>query len=233
MGLLAVVVVSCTKNHGADSKPVAPRFSVNLNITDGQRTLDRVVDYSKVSVGIVSSNEVESYTFTYQIDGGADHVITKMFNGMNRSLNAAFRDYVNYGGYRLTGCVVIDSNPEQKVLVDTVVWMKYVPLDYQHLVAVVKGDRIVLNGSEENCFNTGDGGTLELTFLPPDSYADIACVSSNPDVFLVDGEKAKTARGVFSIPFTALSAGETNLSFVFVNGPDCSDVSFIVKVLSD
>lgn len=229
---LALVSVSCKKEQGGDEPtPVVPsRFSLNVNIIDGRRTLDRMVDYAKVSVGLVSVNELESYTFKYQVEGGEERTVNNMYNGINRSLNADFREFTEYGGYRLTGYAYSDSNPELKVQIDTTVWMKYVTLESQAVTAIVKGGRTEMDSVHENYFAVGEGGTLELTYLPPDTHADIVCTSSDSGVLRVDSSKARMGKGLFTVPFVAVSEGTATLSYSFANGPDRWDMAFIVNV---
>ncbi len=232
--LLGVLTDSCKRNDVIEPDPVRPGTNpihVTFDITDGLLNADGVVSKPTVRLLFSSDDEYANYSFRYSVDGSTEKTIKALWDGAVANLTHSFVNLSKYGSYSLKGEFKDVADPSISLKVDTLVWMKYVPVDETSLSFITPA-REGSVGSSLTLYE-GEAGAVELSYKPVTTFLHVSAVSSDEKVLKMDASKARNAGGVYSIPFSALSVGTATLTVTTENGPERESREIQVDVKED
>ena len=218
--VFGVCVWRSREGHAADEND-AP-LAVRVVVSDGMRTLDRVLREARFSLTVVNGPADAAYEAVYRIGEGPERRIRGLRSGEERDLSYEFAFLREYGPAELKGYIARSDDPSERVDIDTTVWMAYFPA-YRFLPVFRVGGKedIPLN---EHFLTIGDEGTIELPYSPHDTFLPVSArVTALPSIscpITLHEDKASNRDGLFRLPFTVTREGACRLTVTIENGRD-------------
>ena len=218
--VFGVCVWRSREGHAADEND-AP-LAVRVVVSDGMRTLDRVLREARFSLTVVNGPADAAYEAVFRIGDGPERRIRGLRSGEERDLSYEFAFLREYGPAELRGYIACSDDPSERVDIDTTVWMAYFPA-YRFLPVFRVGGKedIPLN---EHFLTIGDEGTIELPYSPHDTFLPVSArVTALPSIscpITLHEDKASNRDGLFRLPFTVTREGACRLTVTIENGRD-------------
>lgn len=215
------VCVWCLREGHAANENDAP-LAVRLVVSDGMRTLERVLREARFSLTVVNGRADATYEAVYRIGEGPERRIRGLRDGEPWDLSYEFAFLREYGPAELKGYIARSDDPSERVDIDTTVWMAYFPA-YRFLPVFRVGGKEDIP-LKEHFLSIGDEGSIELPYSPHDTFLPVSArVTALPSIscpITLHEDKASNRDGLFRLPFTVTREGACRLTVTIENGRD-------------
>ena len=209
--------------------PLGPgEFRLDISGHDGIRNLSQVMSRPVLNLSLRAEDELESFTFSYTVNGGVRKFIHELYDKSEKKLQLDVKDY---GSYVVKGYLYPDADVDNRIQVDTVLWMKYESADVSEVVARTTRRSVDLLGGES--LVEGESGSLVLFYMPENTFVTMKCASSDASVLWIDESDARNTGGMYTVDFKALKPGNVKLIYSTTNGPDKGTVEVPVTIEED
>ena len=218
--VFGVCVWRSREGHAADEND-AP-LAVRVVVSDGMRTLERVLREARLSLTVVNAREGSTYDAFYRIDDGPEYRIRSIRGGEEIDLSYALAFLREYGPAELKGYIARSDDPSERVDIDTTVWMAYFPA-YRFLPEFRVGEKKDYPIGEHR-FTVGDEGAIALSYSPRDTFLHVSAeVTHFPSIdcpIVLHKDEASNRDGLFRLPFKIMREGACTLTVLLENGRD-------------
>ncbi|MBP3257975.1 MAG: hypothetical protein J6M23_08295 [Bacteroidales bacterium] len=213
----ATVLVGCI-HHSIERGPVDEYpLSLRLRVTDGVRTLDRVLQRPGFELTVLNGGELTTYEALIQVADGAPRTVRSIWNGVPKDLSGELLSHQGYGPISVKGYLYDTGNPTVRLPLDTTVWMTYAP--------AIHGDVLIrrTDGTQEplqpgHVLRTGETGMLLVDYTPADTFLPIRMETGGDDPIVLLQQEATNSAGRFSIPVEVRGEGAGCIRVLIENG---------------
>lgn len=214
--ICALVFYACVR-RSLETEPYdeAP-LAVKLTVSDGMRTVDKVLRLPALSVTVVNGRDEAEYEALFRLDDGPERTVHSIWNGVEKDLSGELLSLTGYGCVSLKGYLIDKERPTERIPIDTLVWMAYAPA-LRSAVSIHSAEReeTLLPGTS---FTVGESGTLELNYTPEDTFLHVMITVGEDSPLVLLDRAAVNRGGHFSVPFVVMGEGESILTLEIENG---------------
>lgn len=197
-------------------EPASSKLALSYEIIDGLRVEKEVLNLPVLNMTIVKGDEAGNYAFDYSIDGGVDKTIKSLWVGKTISIGEDFKNNNVQGKHTVKGTLYNVDNDDEKVVVDTTVWIKY-KIDEVKTPVFVTNERSVAVENNAVVYK-GESGYLRIPYSPTNSVLPAKVVVPNNSPLKFDSSKAQSTNGYYTIPFSVTSTADVLLTIEISNG---------------
>ena len=226
--LLCSVALAACMSVAHESGPLeGGPVAVKLLVTDGMRTADKILRRPVLTLTVENGPEEAVYEMVFHIGDGDERTLHNIWSGVEKDLSGELLSLSEYGSVVFKGYLFDTANPTERIPVDTLVWMSYVP--------ATRGDVLIRRQETEVPLEdglllaVGESGFLELGYTPEDTFlpVEVTAAEGSPVVLLYMLER--NANGLYRVPFIVMGEGETIISVKTENGRERETLEFSVS----
>lgn len=198
---------------------------VELEVTDGLRTLDRVLRQPSLVMTLRGADEGATYEGRLRIGSSPERTLRHIWNGVPRDLSGELLSMSAFGKAVITGYLFSGTDPGRRIPFGTTVWMEYSPARLDAVMLFYDNEITLL--SDGAVLRAGEGGEILADYSPADTYLHIALETpgeESPIVFAP--ELALNRDGHFSIPFHVTGPGEAAFTLSATGGRDTTRIRY-------
>lgn len=225
-GAIGASAIGCSGSRPEPSPvPGTDGPHIEFEVTDGLRTLDRVLRQPSLVMTLRGADDQATYEGRLRIGSSPERTLRNIWNGVPRDLSGELLSLSAFGKAVITGYLFSGTDPGKRIPFETTVWMEYSPA---HLEAVLLYyDREIVMLSDGAVLRQGEGGEILAEYSPADTYLHIALETAGEDSPIVFApELALNREGRFSIPFHVSAPGETTVTLAATSGRDTTRIRY-------